>query len=428
MSELTLTPAQAKAVRMVLRELLCVITGLPGAGKTTLIKALVDAFKGMILLAAPTGKAAKRMEQQIGRSAQTIHRLLEYHPAYGFQRNADCPIDADLVIIDESSMIDVELAACLLRAVDPKKTKLLFVGDANQLPPVGPGRFFGDLIDSGVCPVAKLTEILRQDEASGIVKNAHAIHAGEKPEKYPDFIIKSDRYPKECAESIIKAVQWLMGAHPELGYDGIQVLCPQRNSEIGAIELNKALSALRNPHGKLMPGAFIKSGDRVIQTKNDYERFVFTQSFVKKHAGAILDFHSARDRKAAHHRLMGLGAECGVFNGSTGRVISYDERNKFARVKWDDGMLSDYAVGDMLRLMQAWAITVHRAQGSEFPAVVAVIHSRNTYMLSKELLYTAVTRARSICIVCGNHLGIAGALKRITAGTRCTNLKERLRA
>ncbi len=398
---LELTAEQREAVLLALRHPLCVITGGPGTGKTTVVRFLAHLARQSgkrLALAAPTGRAAQRLEQLAGCPASTIHRLLVYDPfRHGFRHGLGNPLPVDGVIIDEASMLEVPLANCLLRAL-PEGASLLLVGDADQLPSVGPGQFLEDLVRSGEVPVARLNEIHRQAAGSLIVQNAHRINRGEPPH-FPTpqtwtseddcvFIERSD--PQEAAERVVQLVTnglTRMGFPPE----EVQVITSLHRGPIGVQELNRRLQAALNPPGsrpEVMRGeTCFRLGDRVLQTVNDYDRM--------------------------------------VFNGDIGKIVAVDPETGALAVAFEQNRVN-YLRSDLEQLELAYALTVHKSQGSEYPAVVLVLHSSHYIMLHRNLLYTGVTRAKRMLCVVGDRKGLYKALGSTRLAERYTLLAERL--
>lgn len=398
----TLDPSQRRAVDLACTATLGIITGGPGTGKTTCLRYALDILDDRgesYELAAPTGKAAKRMQETTGRwTARTIHRLLEYHPHHGWQRNRRHPLDTDVVIVDESSMIDVELAARLTDAIDVTRTRLIMIGDANQLPPVGPGRVFGDLVDSGLVPTVRLQTLHRAALESWVCQNAPRVLTGEMLELKPrrDFLWVE----VEHAADVLEHVRRMVVEHlPEYAGLDAQALIPQRPGVAGILAANRVLQHALNPRADGTPylqrgregdddRAELRVGDRVIQTRNDYAIEVFNGE-----VGAITDI------AAGHVRVDFAGRE----------IVTYTLEQANA-------------------LELAYALTVHRAQGSEFPWVVAVCHSTHSYVLSRQLLYTAITRAKVGVVLIGDDRGLHRALSDARPPTRHTTLIERIRA
>lgn len=398
---ISLAPAQRRAVQAAAEEKVLVITGGPGVGKTTLVRAIVATFeqqKLRIHLAAPTGRAAKRLSESTGRRAQTIHRLLEVEGHRGkFARHAEHPLETDLLIVDESSMVDVHLAASLLDAV-PNAARLVVVGDADQLPSVGPGAVLGDVIASGVVPVARLDVIFRQDGQSGIIENSHRILRGEAPfgadDKEGDFFVIQCKEPERAVQLVRQVVKERIPAR--FGLDpvrDVQVLTPMHKGPAGTINLNDVLQSDLNPNGASFDGAEqkIRVGDKVLQLKNNYDKR--------------------------------------VFNGDMGEVVGL-EREPFrltVQFEDDDGPRPiAYERGELSQLGLAYATSIHKSQGSEYPAVVIPFLTSHFVMLSRNLLYTAVTRAKKLCVLVADERAIRIALGETRREARTTGLTRRL--
>jgi len=395
---LELAPEQVEALSRALRDKVTLITGGPGTGKTTIIQALVYLLKirGLrVELAAPTGRAARRLAETAGGEAKTIHRLLEFRPHdFSFHRHQDRPLDADMIIVDEASMIDLELMHHLLLAV-PDPAHLVLIGDADQLPSVGPGRVFGDLIDSGRIPTTRLKQIFRQAQDSGIILNAHRINQGLMPnlkssEELSDFYFISQDDPDQVTAMVLKLC--LERIPERFGLDPIseiQVLSPMHRGEVGVTRLNELLQAALNPAGEALRtgGRYFKSGDKVMQLRNNYDKE--------------------------------------VFNGDLGRVIRVDPARLSLSVRFDQRVL-EYTAEDLQELAPAYAISIHKSQGSEYPAVIVPLLPQHYVMLKRNLVYTAVTRARRLVVLIGSVRALALAVKQNRGEVRYTRLKERL--
>jgi exodeoxyribonuclease V alpha subunit len=396
----TLADKQREAVTRAVREKILVVTGGPGTGKTTIVRGLLEVFaaKGLrCALCAPTGRAAKRLTETTGREAKTIHRLLEFDPALGgFKRDAVKPLDLDLLVVDEASMVDVVLMYQLLKAVPPHAC-LVLVGDVDQLPSVGPGTVLADLIASGEVPVVRLTEIFRQAGQSWIVRAAHAVKQGELPESAPpgngDFYFVEAGSPEAVMDRIIAMVRDRIPA--KFGLDpfrDVQVLTPMNRSLLGAEALNLRLQEVLNPpHGGPQIERFgckFRVGDKVLQTQNNYDKE--------------------------------------VFNGDIGRITHIDELERELAVDYD-GKPVVYDFGELDEISLAYALTVHKSQGSEYPAVVIPLHGQHFVMLQRNLLYTGLTRGKKLVAVVGNRKALELAVQRQDTSRRCSALGRRLR-
>jgi len=396
---MTLSAVQREAVLRATRDKLMVITGGPGTGKTTLVTAIImvlEARRARVALCAPTGRAAKRMAEATGREAKTIHRLLEYSPQQGrFLRTRENPLGCDTLIVDETSMIDVSLFARLLEAI-PGHASVVLVGDADQLPSVGPGNVLADVIASAVIPVVRLTDIFRQARASAIVVNAHRINEGLMPttsteDVETDFFFIERSQPEEIMGTVreLLAVRIPRKFNLDARKD-VQVLTPMRRGLLGTSSMNKELQSLLNPNGQsFVRGlAEFRAGDRVMQTSNNYE--------------------------------------LGVFNGDIGWVEAVHPEQKAISVLFDERSVR-YEWSSMDELEPAYACSIHKSQGSEFPGVVIVLHTQHYVLLKRDLLYTAVTRGKRVAVIVGSRKALAIAVKSTGSAQRCTRLAERLR-
>ena len=401
---LQLAVQQRKAIQLACRSKVLVITGGPGVGKTTIINSIVkimQAKKLRVLMAAPTGRAAKRMAEATGCEAKTIHRLLVFQPkTYQFKHNAEHPLEGDVFIIDETSMLDISLAWQLVRAI-PYSAAVILVGDVDQLPSVGPGCVLRDIIDSGKVPVCRLTEVFRQAAQSAIVTNAHRINQGEMP-AFPREKVESpgrtDFYFVEVAdpEKAVDMVRRMVCEHipQKFGFDrvdDIQVLSPMQRGVLGCRNLNTVLQEALNPTGPAIQryGCTFRVGDKVMQMVNDYDK--------------------------------------DVFNGDIGRVAEIDEVEQEMTVRFDDRPVK-YDFNELDELHLSYATTVHKSQGSEYPVVVLPIHTQHYMMLQRNLLYTAITRSRKLVVLVGTLKALAIAVKNMDARRRVTLLKQRLQA
>jgi len=395
-----LSRSQQEAVRTALTQPVMLLTGGPGTGKTTSLRALVLLLRARgyrPLLAAPTGRAARRLSEATGSEARTIHRLLEYGPDGTFRRNAENPLDCDLLVIDEASMLDIVLANQLLKAI-PANAHLLIVGDADQLPSVGPGRVLGDLIESEIAPRIHLDAIFRQAAGSGIAANARRINEGKLPAwgDHEDFYLFSATTPEQCAALTVELVTERIPRR--FGFDprrDIQVLSPTHKGVAGVAALNAALQAALNPPrpgvAECHSGATVfRVGDRVIQQRNDYDR--------------------------------------DVYNGDVGEVVAIDGEEQTVVVRFEDGRTIRYSGLDLDDLALAYALSVHKSQGSEYPVVVLPLLLQHQPLLQRNLLYTAVTRARQLVVIVGDRRAVAAAIATTEVERRYTGLCARLRA
>jgi exodeoxyribonuclease V alpha subunit len=393
----TPTDTQWSAVTAALETRLTILTGLPGTGKTQTMRALVDvllAGKRKVRLCAPTGKAARRLAETTGAEATTIHRLLGWVPeANTFEHDAQDPITGvDLLVVDEASMLSVRLAGALLDAVGPA-THVLLVGDVDQLAPVGPGRVLEDLIDSGEVPVTRLTEIFRQAARSMIVRAAHAINAGDAPPTTPreddlhDFFLISREGGTGTFAEVVELAAERLPRHYDLQPVGdVQVLAPMHKGPVGIDAFNEALRARLNPDGAPIGGTPFRLGDRVLQTRNDYE-----------------------------HELM---------NGELGVLVHHDRERDAVIFAADDGRRIRLPVNATETLRLAYAISVHKAQGSQTAAIVMPLSRAHSVMLTRNLLYTAITRATKLVVLVGDPAALSFALSRVDARRRHTRLRD----
>ncbi len=398
--DIRLAERQREALGAALTEKVAVITGGPGTGKTTLIRGIVEILghkEQKVVLAAPTGRAAKRLAEATGLGAKTIHRLLEFNPITGtFNRHREHPIEADCVVIDEVSMLDVELAAMLLEAVPPA-TRIVLVGDADQLPSVGPGNVLSDLIISESVPVIRLDQIFRQTDRSLIVENAHRINSGDMPNvdddpESSDFFFVARDDPAAAAELAIDFATRRIPERFNLDpIDDIQVLSPMHRGELGVTRLNERLQAVLTPEGRELVVGWrrFRVGDKVMQVRNNYE----------------LD----------------------IFNGDLGRITDIDFEERELTVSFDDR--PTVIPSDVLEdIVPAYACTIHKSQGSEYPAVVIVLHHQHHVMLQRNLLYTAISRGRRLVVIVGSRRALGRAVHNASVRKRYTQLAERLRA
>ncbi|MEW6351552.1 MAG: ATP-dependent RecD-like DNA helicase [Thermodesulfobacteriota bacterium] len=393
-----LSEAQRLAVAAALDHKVLIITGGPGTGKTTLLRALIKilAAKNLrVLLAAPTGRAAKRLAEATGQEAKTIHRLLEFSPTErGFQRHAGRPLEAEFIVIDEVSMVDLPLMNSLLGAVHPQTT-LVLVGDADQLPSVGPGNVLGDLIDSEKIPVIRLEVVFRQATASSIVVNAHRVNEGEMPQNRQEgtlndfYVIEKD----DPADSLRLIREMVTRRIPErFGFDpvrDIQVLSPMRRGTIGTENLNQELREALNPTGTEIRGGRFRVGDRIMQNRNNYEKE--------------------------------------VFNGDVGRIVSFDPGTNEALIDFE-GRRVAYHVSEMDEVILAYAVTIHKSQGSEYPVVLVPVSTQHYVLLRRNLLYTAMTRGKSLVIIVGSSRALQMAVENRIVEPRFSALAQKMRS
>jgi len=398
---LELAESQREAIEAATRESVLVITGGPGVGKTTIVRGIIEIFaakRKRVELAAPTGRAAKRLSESTGRPARTIHRLLEFDAAIGgFRRDRDHQLDADLLVVDEASMLDIVLMNQLLRAV-PHGCCVIFVGDVDQLPSVGPGSVLKDLIDSQIIRVVRLKHIFRQAKASYIVQAAHEINSGHEPESAPsatgDFFFVEADSPETITDKLIEMVRTRIPSRFQLdSLRDVQVLTPMNKSDLGVHTLNQRLQEVLNPPGPNVKqverfGRVYRVGDKVIQSRNNYQRE--------------------------------------VFNGDIGRITLIDPEEQELRVDFE-GKIVPYEFGEIDELSLAYACSIHKSQGSEYPAVVIPLHTQHYVMLQRNLLYTAVTRGKKLVVIVGSRKALSIAVQKQDTAFRYTLLCHRLR-
>lgn len=386
---------QLAAIRQAVTSKVMVLTGGPGTGKTTTTQGIIAALKkaGLrVLLAAPTGRAAKRMSEATGMEAKTIHRLLEYNPQDGYKRNDENPLEGDALIVDECSMIDILLMNNLLKAV-PVGMRLVLVGDIDQLPSVGAGNVLRDVIDSQRIPVVRLVRIFRQAQKSRIVMSAHAINRGKFPDtsngRDTDFFFMKEEDPERAAASIVRLVKERLPRAYRESPNRIQVLTPMQRGVVGAANLNLLLQQALNPSGPSLNrgGYTYRQGDRVMQLRNNYDK--------------------------------------DVFNGDLGYIREVDTEERTLTVDFD-GKTVEYDVTELDELTLAYATTIHKAQGSEYPIVVMPVLMTHFVMLQRNLIYTGITRAKKICVLIGATKALAYAVRNMSVLKRNTSLRERL--
>lgn len=372
-----------------------VLTGGPGTGKTTTTLGMIAVLRSRgkrILLAAPTGRAAKRMTETTGMEARTIHRLLEFKPPEGYQRNEENRLEGDVLIVDECSMIDVILMNALLKAIPPRM-QLILVGDVDQLPSVGAGNVLRDIIDSGVFPVVRLTRIFRQARSSRIILNAHRINTGEFPDLSngagTDFFFVPAEEPETAAQEIVRLVKTRLPKYRQVLPSESQVLTPMQRGAVGAANLNTLLQEALNPSETCLrrSGYSFRLYDKVMQIRNNYDKE--------------------------------------VFNGDVGTISALNPEERNLRVRFDDREV-EYDVTELDELAQAYAVTIHKSQGSEYPIVVMPMLMTHFVMLQRNLLYTGVTRAKKLLVLVGTKKAVGYAVRNVTVTSRNTRLKERL--
>lgn len=407
---------QRKAVYEAVESGLLILTGGPGTGKTTTINTIIELFKEEnmeILLAAPTGRAARRMKETTGHEALTIHRLLEVNgdpendSRQKFERNEDNPLEADAIIIDEMSMVDIFIFYSLLKAI-PAGTRVILVGDVNQLPSVGPGNVLKDIINSGCFDVVRLTRIFRQAETSDIIKNAHKINAGEQislDNKSKDFFMLERHEVMDIESVMLSLVMDKMPKYVDADSYDIQVLTPMRKGELGVENLNRVLQQYLNPPAddkqeKKWGDINFREGDKVMQIKNNYqlEWTVYSRFGTEIETGK------------------------GIFNGDTGVIKTINNYAGTITVEFEEGRTVDYEQGDFDELTLAYAVTIHKSQGSEYPAVVLPLLTGPRMLLNRNLLYTAVTRARKCVTIVGSSDTVRTMIKNIDEAKRYSGL------
>ena len=386
---------QAKGIQQAVTAKVMILTGGPGTGKTTTALGIIRILQIMgmhILLAAPTGRAAKRMTETTGMEAKTIHRLLEFKPSGGYQRNEKNMLDGDVLIIDESSMIDVILMNSLMKAIPPHM-KLILIGDIDQLPSVGAGNVLRDIIDSNQFSVIRLTKIFRQAQSSRIIMNAHKINEGRYPDlsngKNTDFFFIEAEEPEIAANTIVELVKSRLPKYYHISPSSIQVLSPMQKGMVGASNLNILLQDAINPSDKCLyrAGRSFRQNDKVMQIRNNYDKE--------------------------------------VFNGDIGFISEIDFDNNKLNVAFDNRII-EYDITELDELVQAYAITIHKSQGSEYPVVVMPVMMTHFIMLQRNLIYTGITRAKKVLVIVGTKKAVSYSVRNVTVTKRNTKLKERL--
>ena len=426
-TDMLLSEKQKEAIKMINENNVTIITGGPGTGKTTIIKSIIEIYKPKkykIVLSAPTGRAAKRITETTGEEASTLHRLLEIgkldeETFYKKDKEYEgSPIDADIIIVDEVSMVDMFIMSSLLSCIY-LGTKLILVGDTDQLPSVGPGSVLKDIISSEKIPTVHLNQIFRQAAKSKIIVNAHRVNDGEKfiqkddpnLEENPkeDFFFIKENNPEKILEQVLSLCNGRLKKYGDYDFfENIQVLTPTKKGMLGTKELNKALQQELNPHRdgepeKLSMGATFRIGDRVMQTKNNYDMYW------ERKDGESLDVGN------------------GVFNGETGTITNINEKEKNIRIKFDDEKVCWYEFNDLEQIEHSYCVTIHKAQGSEFDVVIMVIPQAAPMLLTRNLLYTGITRAKKLLIVIGNDKVVDYMIHNVDSKKRNTGLEYKLK-
>ena len=403
---------QAEAIRLAATAKVMVLTGGPGTGKTTTTHGIIAAYRAYglkILLAAPTGRAAKRMSEATGMEAKTIHRLLECKPPEGYQKNEENPLEGDVLIVDECSMIDIILMNSLLKAIPPAM-RLILVGDIDQLPSVGPGNVLRDMIDSGAFPVVRLTRIFRQAQESRIIMNAHRINEGKMPDlrggRNTDFFFMENGDAEAVASQIVELVKEKLPGYYHVEPSQIQVLTPMQRGVVGATNLNLALQEALNPpeHEVFMRG---RGRGRVTLPKECLRR----SGYAYRADDKVMQIRNNYDKE--------------VYNGDIGIIETVNETDRTLTVNFDGRSVS-YDVTELDELVHAYATTIHKAQGSEYPIVVMPVLMNHYVMLQRNLIYTGITRAKKALVIVGTKKALAYAVENVTVTKRNTLLRERL--
>jgi exodeoxyribonuclease V alpha subunit len=416
---------QIEAIQQAVDAKVMVLTGGPGTGKTTTTQGIIAAFRSMglrILLAAPTGRAAKRMSEATGYEARTIHRMLEVAGNMNdddsvtsfarFDRNEENPLECDVIIIDEMSMVDISVFHSLLLAI-PVGARLVMVGDVNQLPSVGPGNVLKDIINSGCFSVIKLEKVFRQAEESDIVINAHKINSGEKiniTNQSKDFFLIERPDAQHVMATVWKLVSDNIPKYVSCEPNDIQVMAPMKKGLLGTVRLNEDLQFALNPPSKekaeheFQDGRIFRVGDKVMQTKNNYK----AEWVVRGKYGIAVDSGQ------------------GVFNGDIGVITEIHEKSRMLTVMFDEGRQVEYTYTNLDELELAYAITIHKSQGSEYPAVILPLIGGPKMLLNRNLLYTAVTRAKKCVIIVGSRDTLNEMIENVDTRVRHSGLKDRI--
>lgn len=407
---MTYDDVQRDAIRQAATAKVMVLTGGPGTGKTTTTHGIISAYKAFglrILLAAPTGRAAKRMTEATGLEAKTIHRLLECKPPEGYQKNEENPLEGDVLIVDECSMIDIVLMNSLLKAI-PQNMRLIMVGDVDQLPSVGAGNVLRDIIDSRSFPVVRLTRIFRQAQTSRIIMNAHRINEGKAPDisngKDTDFFFMENEDAEAVVPQIVELVKNKLPNYYHVDSRQIQVLTPMQRGVVGATNLNLALQEALNPTEQEI---FVRGRGAVMMPKDTLRR----SGFAFRADDKVMQIKNNYDKE--------------VFNGDIGIIESVDAEDRTLKVNFDNRIV-EYDVTELDEIVHAYATTIHKSQGSEYPIVVMPVLMNHYVMLQRNLIYTGITRAKKILVMVGTKKALSYAIRNVTVRKRNTLLKERL--